>query len=273
MHKPSDIYIGNQTAFSAAALKDPFDYALANGFDAFEWFPDRKPWGAGWDQNNLDVAARADIRKVAAAQGIRMSVHARCPANPLRSDSWPVFLKDIDLAADLGAVLLNIHFHPEEGLAAYVNALVPLVRRASQANLQVSIENSPENAPEDFNELFARLRVVKDLHTAHVGMCLDLGHANLCASTRSDYLGYLDRLDARVPVIHLHVHENWGDCDSHLPLFTGPAGRDATGVRGFIDRIRQRKYSGSIILEQWPHPPSLLNQAREGLRHLLAETN
>jgi sugar phosphate isomerase/epimerase len=102
-------------------------------------------------------------------------------------------------------------------------------------------------------------------------MCLDIGHANLCASTRNDYLGYLDRLDLRVPIIHLHVHENWGDCDSHLPLFTGPAGRDGAGVRGFIERIKRRNYSGSIILEQWPHPPSLLNQAREGLKQLLAE--
>jgi sugar phosphate isomerase/epimerase len=121
--------------------------------------------------------------------------------------------------------------------------------------------------------LFGRLYALKLPRTDHVGMCLDLGHANLCAPTRNDYLGYLDRLDAGVPIIHLHVHENWGDCDSHLPLFTGPAGRDGGGVRGFVERIKRRNYSGSIILEQWPHPPSLLNQAREGLKQLLAEAN
>jgi sugar phosphate isomerase/epimerase len=273
MHKPPHILIGNQTAFSAASLRDPFDYALANGFHAFEWFPDKKPWGAGWDESNLDADARADIRHAAETRGIRLSVHARWPANPLSPDAWPAFLKDIELAEAIGAVLLNIHLCLEAGLEAYVKAVAPLVRRLVGTNLLLSIENSPETTPEHFNELFARLRGFEALRTDHVGMCLDIGHANLCAATRNDYVGYLDRLDPRVPIIHLHVHENWGDCDSHLPLFTGPAGRDLSGVRGFIERIRRRNYSGSIILEQWPHPPSLLNQAREGLRQLLAETD
>ena len=47
------IYIGNQTACWAATPREPFDYAVASGFDAFEWFPDKKPNG-GWDENNLD---------------------------------------------------------------------------------------------------------------------------------------------------------------------------------------------------------------------------
>ena len=273
MHKFAHIDIGNQTAFSATALRDPFDYALANGFDAFEWFPDKKPWGAGWDENSLDASARADIRQAAAARGVRLSVHARWPANPLRADAWPILLKDIALAEDLGAALLNIHLCPEEGLEAYVDALVPLVRRLWETNLQLSIENTPETTPEQFNELFARLHALGAIRMDRLGMCVDMGHANLCASTRNNYLGYFDQLDSLVPIIHLHVHENWGDCDSHLPLFTGPAGRDEAGVRGFIERIKRRNYSGSIILEQWPHPPSLLNQAREGLRQLLAETN
>jgi len=34
--------------------------------------------------------------------------------------------------------------------------------------------------------------------------------------------------------------------------------------------MQRRNYSGSIILEQWPHPPSLLNQARDVLKQLLA---
>jgi sugar phosphate isomerase/epimerase len=216
---------------------------------------------------------RTDIRHAAISQGIRLSVHARWPANPLRPDAWPIFLKDIALAEDLGASLLNVHLCPEEGLEAYVNAIVPLLRRLAETNLQLSIENSPETTPEQFNELFARLHALGAIRMDRVGMCLDIGHANLCASTRNDYLGYLDQLDLHVPIIHLHVHENWGDCDSHLPLFTGPAARDDGAVRGFIERIKRRNYSGSIILEQWPHPPSLLNRTREGLQRLLVEAN
>ena len=103
-------------------------------------------------------------------------------------------------------------------------------------------------------------------------MCLDLGHANLCAATRNDYLQFVDRLASHVPIIHLHLHENYGDADTHLPLFTGPAGRDDAGIRGLLERLRRRRFSGSIILEQWPQPPSLLNQARDRLIRLLNDS-
>jgi phosphoglucan,water dikinase len=96
-------------------------------------------------------------------------------------------------------------------------------------------------------------------------MCLDLGHANLCEATLNDYLKFIDLLDSRVPIIHIHLHENYGDHDSHLPLFTGPAGKNDSGIKGFIERMRRRNFSGCIILEQWPKPPGLLNDARNRL--------
>ena len=51
------ISIGNQTSFAAGSPVEPFDYALSNGFNAFEWFPDKKP-GAGWDDTDLPAALR-----------------------------------------------------------------------------------------------------------------------------------------------------------------------------------------------------------------------
>src|ERR1017187_6358946 len=262
------IPIGNQTACWAATPMTPFDYAVANGFDAFEWFPDKKP-GAGWDESDLDATQRRNICETARARGIRLSVHARWQANPLQPDSVPLFLRDIELARDVGAALLNIHFYQEQGIAAYVEAIKPLIQQTAEVGLQLAIENTPYHSPEDFNELFAQLRKLDSISTEHVGMCLDLGHANLCAATRNDFLKFLDRLDPGLPLIHLHLHENWGDHDSHLPLFTGPSGRDDSGIRGLMERIQRRNFSGSIILEQWPQPPSLLNQARDRLLQLL----
>ena len=265
------IHIGNQTACWAATPMTPFDYAVAKGFDAFEWFPDKKP-GAGWDESDLDAAQRRNICETARARGIHLSVHARWQANPLQPDSAPLFLRDIELARDVGATLLNIHFYQEQGIAAYVEAIKPLIQQTAEAGLQLAIENTPYHSPEDFNELFARLRKLDSISTAHVGMCLDLGHANLCATTRNDFLKFFDRLDPQLPLIHLHLHENWGDRDSHLPLFTGPSGRDDSGISGLMERIQRRKFSGSIILEQWPEPPSLLNNARYRLNKLISES-
>jgi sugar phosphate isomerase/epimerase len=262
------IHIGNQTSCWASSPTTPFDYALANGFDAFEWFPDKKP-GIGWDERDLNESQRELIRDTARARSLRLSVHARWQADPLEPESHPLLWADLELAQDLGAALLNIHLYHEAGLARYVSAIKPLIERTADAGLQLSIENTPLHAPELFNELFARLRDEAPLPVPHVGLCLDIGHANLCSATHNDYLGFFDRLDPAVPINHLHVHENWGDADTHLPLFTGPASLDDSGIRGLVKRMQHRRFSGSIILEQWPNPAALLNLARARLLALL----
>jgi phosphoglucan,water dikinase len=258
------VFIGNQTSCWAAKPTEPFDYAMAQGFNAFEWFPDKKP-GIGWDENDLPSPARSNIREIARTHGIRLSVHARWQANPLTPESQDLFSKDVELARDLGAVLLNIHLVHESGLPAFVQAIASLIAQTSEAGLQLAIENTPHHSPEQFNELFGLLQELPSLATGHVGMCLDIGHANLSSATLNDYLGFYDRLGPKVPIIHAHLHENWGDSDSHLPLFTGPAARDDSGIRGLVKRLKQRGFSGSLILEQWPQPPSLLNNARDRL--------
>ena len=261
------IYVGNQTACWAATPSEPFNYALSQGFNAFEWFPDKKP-GAGWDESDLNAEVRQSIRDQSRAHGIRLSVHARWQANPIAPEGNSLLSKDLELARDLGAVLLNIHLFHELGLDAFIKAIVPLVQQTADAGLQFAIENTPHHSPEDFNGFFARLRALNSLPTGHVGMCLDLGHANLCSATHNDYLAFFDRLDREVPIIHLHLHENWGDADSHLPLFTGPAARDDSGIRGLVSRLKARQFSGSGILEQWPQPPSLLNHSRDRVLQL-----
>jgi sugar phosphate isomerase/epimerase len=268
MDKGKPIRIGNQTAFSALTPMLPFEYALVNGFDAFEWFPDKHENGEGWDENDIDVETRCYIKDSSMAHDIALSVHASLKANPLRPETCELLLNDLRFAQDIGATLLNVHLYTDEGVEAYVEAITPIIRESAGIGINLSIENTPLTDPEDFNRMFALLRNPRE-ETAHVGMCLDIGHANLCNKTRNNYLGFIDRLDPGIPIIHIHVHENYGDYDSHLPLFTGPAGKNTEGIHGFIERIKKRKFSGSIILEQWPQPPLLLNEARDRLYHML----
>lgn len=271
--KKRRVRIGNQTAFYARTPAEPFEYALARGFDAFEWFPDKKESGEGWDIGDLDAGARREIKDKARAHDISTSVHAPWHANPLRAGSGGLLEGYMDFALDIGASLLNIHLYAEEGIRAYVDAVLPLLKQTASAGLKLSIENTPLTPPEDFKSLFSLLRSMrggmKGLKMGHVGMCLDIGHANLCPSTLNDYLGFVDRLDPGVPIIHLHMHENYGDQDSHLPLFTGPAGEDPGGIKGLMERLKKRGFTGSIILEQWPEPRWLLDRARERLSEML----
>lgn len=262
------IRIGNQTSFTAKSLTLPFEYAVNNGFSAFEWFPDKKETGKGFITTDIDHNTRRYIRDTARAHDIRLSIHAPWWANPMDHEGQALLLKDLEFAHDLGAKLLNIHLYNGEGIKTYAMAITEIIKRTAKMGIKLSIENTTFTVPEDFNQLFAILRNLKHITIGHVGMCLDLGHANLCDNTHNDYLGFMDRLDKVVPIIHVHLHENYGDEDSHLPVFTGPSGKDDAGLRDFIKRLKERNFLGSIILEQWPVPPSLLNQARDKLQSM-----
>jgi sugar phosphate isomerase/epimerase len=268
MVEPLSLRVGNQSAFSAVPWTLPFDFAVQHGFDAFEWFPDKKPDGAGFSVADLSAAQRQQWRDRARDCGIRLSVHAPLHADPLRNG------RDLDealkLAVDLGAGLLNVHFEAPQRVEEFAAALLPLVERCSISGVRLAVENVPQTSPEDFNRLFALLPRANRSEPV-VGMCLDIGHANLHRTTLNDYLGFVDRLSAEVPIVHLHLHENHGDRDSHLVLFSGPAGRDPAGVIGLVERLVKRGFAGSAILEQWPQPPERLVGARERLLELVRQ--
>ncbi len=263
------IRIGNQTSFATGNVMEPFEYAVENGFDAFEWFPDQKPSGQGWAENDLSEETRVFIRDTAVAEDIRLSVHAPWHADPLDSGSLELFLPSVNLARDIDAPLFNIHFHTQKSIKEFISAIDPLRELLADAGIGLSIENTVETGPEDINELFRLLSSHKAQKKANVGMCLDLGHANLCRSTRNDYLRFIRTLSPKVALVHIHLHENYGDSDSHLPVFTGPSGKDPSGIREFIRLIKERNFSGSIILEQWPDPPGLLKDARNRLLYII----
>ena len=262
------IRIGNQTSYIVKTPILPFEYAVANGFSAFEWFPDKKENGAGFETNEINNETRHYIRDIARAHDVTLSIHAPLCADPMKPKGQELLMKDLHFAYDLGATLFNIHLYPDEGIEVYMKAITKITQKTAEMGISLSIENTPYTIPEDFNQLFSLLRNLKGQKTENVGMCLDLGHANLCNSTHNDFLSFMDRLDKKMPIIHVHLHENYGDRDTHMPIFTGPSKKNDIGLKGFIKRLKERNFSGSIILEQWPDPPLLLNQARDKLQRL-----
>jgi sugar phosphate isomerase/epimerase len=238
---------------------EPFEFAIEHGFDAFEWFPDRKPNGTGWSEEDIGGGQRKWIRDRAAESGISLSVHAPWQVSPLDPWSREILDRVILFARDIGATVLNMHLTDVDEIEKFTNAIIPIINNAADAGIRVSIENTVYASPEAFNRLFEML------DREAVGMCLDTGHANLNSRTPNDYLRYVDLLDPEVPIIHLHLHENFGDEDSHLTVFSGPSVDDDSGISGLLERLHKRGFSGSAILEQWPAPPDLLVRARDRL--------
>jgi sugar phosphate isomerase/epimerase len=258
------IRIGNQTSCQVPS-RLPYEFALRHGFDAFEWFSDQGRYG--WCEADMDAVQRRVLRGEAAGHGMLLSVHAPFAANPMGREGAAAIRRSIDFAGDVAAGVVNVHLFADRGARAYADALGPLLEAARAAGVRLSLENTPQTSPDDFNAVFGVLSAMPEAE-GRVGMCLDMGHANLQSSTRNDYLGFVDRLGAHVPIVHWHAHENWGDRDSHLTLFTGPSAHDDRGLRGLVLRLVRRGFSGSVVLEQWPHPPRLLVESRDRLRLL-----
>lgn len=264
------IRIGNQTARGAGQMFEPFEYAVQCGFDAFEWFSDRQG-GQGFDFSQLDDAACRRLKQRAKAEDIRYSVHAPLAARPMTPQGQTLVKTAMDFARSIGAAVVVVHMDEQAAAGHYAQALKSILARRRGGSVTLAVENVPSTGPEVFNQLFEA--VAKLACRNRVGMCFDLGHANLYWQTRNDYLAYMDGLGEHVPMIHAHVHENAGDADSHLPLFTGPAGEDSRGVQAWVSRILERGFQGLMIMEQWPDPPALLCQARDRLRRLISKAS
>lgn len=264
------IRIGNQTAYSARTVMEPFEFALANGFTAFEFFPDRGHSGVGgWAEQDLDDGTRRWIRQTAKEKGVELTVHAPLEFNPLNNPEDGRLYSTIEFAHDIGATLVNLHLDMSRGAEGFVEALRPALLLTAEAKLKLAMENTVWTGPDDFNACFKALSAQSGVNASHAGMCFDLGHANLFGPLRHNYWAYLDGLTAKVPIIHLHLHENFGDRDSHLPLFTGPSRDNPAGLEGMVERLQHRAFDGCAILEQWPQPPSLLMEARNRLAELI----
>jgi sugar phosphate isomerase/epimerase len=260
--------IGNQTSINAAGPLEPFEFAVAQGFDAFEFFADRKD-GRGFDFTQLEADQRQAVARTGWDANIRFSVHPPIPASPIGADQLRQLEAAIDFAAAIAATVVVVHLEADTDNAAFVQALQPMLTDAESAGLTLAIENTPAIGPDQLNDLFARFAQRGQASTP-LGLCLDIGHANLCPDLPRDYLGYLDRLADHVPLAHLHVHENFGDGDTHLPPGEGPAGDDPAGLAGLMRRLHDRAYTGSLIIETWPDPPERLCQSRNFLQGLEA---
>ena len=264
---PSRVRIGNQTSCHVPG-RLPLEFAVRHGFDAFEWFSDKRE--SGWCEDDTPRVERAALLGVAKDNGILFSVHAPCAADPTTQAGAEAILKSISFGRDVEAGVVNLHLFPEQRARPFAESLGPLLEAARSAGVRLSLENTPQTSPDHCNALFGVLSAMPEA-AGRVGMCFDLGHANLFQGTRNDFLRFIDLLGYHVPIIHWHAHENWGDRDSHLPLFTGPSSNDASGLRRIVRRLKERGFSGSVVLEQWPQPPQILVETRRRLWQLMAE--
>ena len=155
-----------------------------------------------------------------------------CSIDPLvRATALHRFRQTIETAQALGVTRLVVHggfiplvYFPEW----FVEQSVLFWREFLQAlppDFEIALENVMEPDPE------LLVDIVKAVGDARLGLCLDVGHANTVVSQTPP----LDWLTPMQPWLrHVHLHDNHGESDEHLP-----PGAGSMPIPALLERLAQ----------------------------------
>ncbi|MBN2111355.1 MAG: sugar phosphate isomerase/epimerase [Methanosarcinaceae archaeon] len=104
---------------------------------------------------------------------------------------------------------------PERSLQTSIDSVRILCDHAADLGITIAVENMP-NFPKIFGQRPEEmLEILERTDRKNVGMTLDVGHANT--------MGLLDEFveKCRSKLSHMHIHDNHGEHDEHLPLGQG----------------------------------------------------
>jgi sugar phosphate isomerase/epimerase len=147
------------------------------------------------------------------------------------------FRQTLDLAARCQALLAV--FHPgfdrwryggrtDQWLAASRTFWPPLIEQAAAQGCPLVLENIFDEHPEPLATL------LNQLDSPWLGHCFDVGHWNLFANV--SLRDWLDALGDRL--VHLHLHDNDGASDAHLPA--GEGNIDFAALFRLLDTLPQQ---------------------------------
>jgi sugar phosphate isomerase/epimerase len=204
----------------------------------------------GPQYDDLDQGQARGLARDFAARGIRPRIHAPFfdlnpgALDPLIRDATRLrFEQTLALAEQLGAAVVVIH--PGVDKWRYPNLeqvwcdnaaelLAPLIERAARIDCRLALENIYEESPGNLVQLVNRL------DSASFGHCFDIGHWQLFSRQPQDR--WLDALGDKL--IHLHLHDNHGRADEHLP-----PGAGCIDFKPLLKQIARLRQAPTITLE------------------------
>jgi sugar phosphate isomerase/epimerase len=165
------------------------------------------------------------------------------PYSAIREATLSEAVKVLDVAAELGAPYVTVH--PDflklgrpvgEVLSLTVESLSRLSDEAVNRGVRLCFENfeAKHISADELARFFDAL--------PQLGFTLDVGHAFMGAGNIDHVRLLVNRFRDRL--VHVHMHDNLGESDDHLPLGAGRL--DYAGV---VEHLKQAGYDGDITLE------------------------
>ena len=172
-----------------------------------------------------------------------MDVNIASPQDQSRLNSIAQIKSSIDLANEINAEAVVVHpglisflankYFKKEVYEFANQSIKEIGDYAKNLGVMATIENMPNFESMIYQNIvdLNQLLVENEMH-----MTLDIGHAN--------HVGYAPDEMIFDSIKHVHVHDNLGDDDSHLPL-----GEGSIDLKYIIDTLESKNYDGIYILE------------------------
>ena len=172
-----------------------------------------------------------------------MDVNIASPQDQSRLNSIAQIKSSIDLANEINAEAVVVHpglisflankYFKKEVYEFANQSIKEIGDYAKNLGVMATIENMPNFEPMIYQNIadLNQLLVENEMH-----MTLDIGHAN--------HVGYAPDEMIFDSIKHVHVHDNLGDDDSHLPL-----GEGNIKLNDIINSLESKNYKGIYILE------------------------
>jgi sugar phosphate isomerase/epimerase len=186
---------------------------------------------------------------------------------PVRQGWLEECKKIIKLCNELGIKLLNFHSHSigtyisdKKGkkivLNNFVKSLKELVEYGKRYNIEIMLENAAEKGEikdfKDFKYIVDRVPGLK-VH-------LDVGHAFIYDEMKG-VENYIKTFKNKI--IHVHMHDNHGKSDEHLPLGAG-----SIDYKKVIKLLKKIKYNRTITFEVFSKDLDLLESSMKKVKKL-----
>jgi sugar phosphate isomerase/epimerase len=228
---------------------EEIDWIGRHGFDFVDFT--LEPPAADPDQ--IDPAA---MRAALDRYGLGVVAHTAwflplgSPFGSVREASLVEFRRALRAAHQIGAKVMNVHyskspsfFSNEQVIEWHVEVLSRLCLEAAEVGVTIVLEHIPHGGAEQLENIAVIMEMVPLLR-----FHLDSGHAKL-ERGYDRWDEYLDRLGLKL--LHVHLSENDGTADQHLPLGAAP--------RQHVKKLKATGYDGTVTLEVFaPHLEYLL---------------
>ncbi len=230
---------------------------------------DFKVWEITSEYKHYLPAIEVELVRLLPSYNVKLQVHAPFADiniaslnDEMKRASMRSIERVIESARKLNIEIVTVHpgfyspisfVNKEEAKRRNMASIVRLGKLAREHSLLLALENMPAI---QWVILETADDIARALDEAKIGMCYDLGHANTTGRTE-------DMLRLNEKFVNVHVHDNTGERDAHLPV-----GKGRADVRRSVSALHD--YKGNFILEVRDFHDAL--ESRRAFAKLFKET-